>query len=73
MKRIHGTVQKGSRHWCAKVTAKDVAYIRKNIRKTSYRESNAQMLADKFGITRPNVWAIVRGVTWADELVGGRE
>ena len=59
-KLVHGTSNRGERHYLAKLTEGQVREILSATGTATHRE-----LANKFGITAGNVGAIQRGVSWA--------
>ena len=63
-KRSHGTSPTGERHPMAKLTAEDVRKIRQ-LRSTG---QTLERIAQQFGVTWSNVWAIVQKRTWRHVL-----
>lgn len=63
-KRKHGTHGLGERNSFAKLTEQDVIQIRKLFKKKNQTSSNAQELADRFGVDKTNIFAIVRYKSW---------
>lgn len=63
-KKRHGTVLVGEKNKKAKITEKDAVYIKENYVRKSYRCSNANDLAGKFGVSKQQIMKIVKGDHW---------
>lgn len=55
---------KGEKHQAAKLTEKNILYIRKNYKRNSYHVSNAKDLAKMFNVTKAAIIQIISKVTW---------
>ena len=60
----HGTMVRGERIYCAKLTSADV----RQLRGAHGAGLNQVALAQRFGITPGTVWRILHGKTWKHEL-----
>lgn len=59
-KIIHGTSNRGNKHWAAKLSEDDV----RNVRQLVMTHSQAYV-ADMFSVSRPTINAILKGRSWS--------
>jgi len=64
-KEIHGTVVRGARHWCAKLTQDKADEIRRLYKRKSPGRSNILELSEKFKISKSTIQSVIRGDSWA--------
>ena len=64
-KAIHGTKAVGERHGRSKLTAADVAFIRRTYKKVGHY-SNSGAMAEKYGVSRNTIVRVVSGKSWIE-------
>ncbi len=61
---LHDALPTGERNGMTKITESDAVFIIKNYRKVNAIESNAMVLAKKYGVCRDTILRLIKGETW---------
>lgn len=64
----HGTTLKGEAHNLAKLTWADVRQIRERY---ATNRTSQYVLAEEFGVAQSQISSVIRGKTWAEEVLNG--